>query len=111
MSNPVINILPSAHLQLENMFTSNPNKILQVYLSSKGCGGHSYEFAWVDDSDIKQSDDTQLLPYGKLVIRADSILNLLGSNLDWITDLFESKFVWTNPHAKSICGCGKSVGF
>ena len=111
MRPPVINILPSAHLQLEGMFSQNPTKSLLVYLSSKGCGGHSYEFAWIDDAAITKVDDIQSLPYGKLVIRGDSILNLLGSSLDWIEDVFESKFVWSNPHTKSICGCGKSVGF
>ena len=111
MRPPVINILPSAHNQLAIMFDNNPNKSLLVYLSNKGCGGHSYEFAWIESTDITKGDDIQNLPYGKLVIRGDSILKLLGSSLDWIEDMFESKFVWSNPHTKSICGCGKSVGF
>ena len=111
MSKSIITITDSANLQLKKMYLGNPNKVLQIGLNNKGCGGKSYEFCWIDKTDISKFDDTQILPYGTLVIRADSILNLLGSTLDWTSTIVESKFVWTNPHAKAICGCGKSVGF
>lgn len=111
MSKLLINITNSAHQQLEEMFATNSDKLLQISLNKKGCGGNSYEFDWINKTDVSKFDETQVLSYGTLVIKADSILNLLGSTLDWVSSVFESKFVWTNPHAKSICGCGKSVGF
>lgn len=108
---PIIEILPAAQTHLEQMFLLNPDKLLQVGLSNKGCGGYSYEFNWIEKTEVKTGDEQIILATGTLVIKADCILNLLGSTLDWKTDLFDSKFIWNNPLVKNTCGCGKSVGF
>jgi iron-sulfur cluster assembly protein len=108
---PTIEILPAAQAHLEQMFQSNTDKLLQIGLSKKGCGGNSYEFSWIEKTQVKNGDEQIILAAGTLVIKADCILYLLGSTLDWKTDPFDSKFIWNNPMAKNTCGCGKSVGF
>jgi iron-sulfur cluster assembly accessory protein len=31
-----------------------------------------------------------------------------GATLDFKSELMSQRFVWTNPNAKSSCGCGES---
>ena len=37
-----------------------------------------------------------------------SILDLIGSTMDWVEDDFAAGFVFQNPNAKGACGCGES---
>lgn len=32
----------------------------------------------------------------------------MGSEMDFVQNKLESGFVFTNPNAKAICGCGES---
>jgi iron-sulfur cluster assembly protein len=36
---------------------------------------------------------------------------LLGTELDYVDEVFGSHFDIRNPNAKSSCGCGESVNF
>jgi iron-sulfur cluster assembly protein len=36
---------------------------------------------------------------------------LIGTELDYITEVFGSRFDIRNPNAKSSCGCGESINF
>ena len=106
-----VTILPGAQEYLAQLFDNNPEQVLRVYLSSKGCSGKSYEYEWVALDQVGRYDDVQTLSGGKFAIRADSVLNLLGSELDYESTPFSQGFVWTNPLVKNTCGCGKSIGF
>ena len=33
---------------------------------------------------------------------------LIGSEMDWVEDKLASRFVFNNPNAKGVCGCGES---
>jgi iron-sulfur cluster assembly protein len=44
------------------------------------------------------------------VIDPKSLKFLAGSTLDYKVELMSQRFVWTNPNAKSSCGCGESFG-
>ena len=106
-----VTILPSAWSYLNQLFEGEPGRVLRVYLSSKGCSGNSYEYEWLPENELGRYDDVQTLSGGKFAIRADSVLNLLGSELDYEATPFSQGLVWKNPLVKNTCGCGKSVGF
>jgi iron-sulfur cluster assembly accessory protein len=40
-----------------------------------------------------------------------SLMYVYGSEIDYVTDVFQSQFVVNNPNAQSACGCGVSVNF
>ena len=37
-----------------------------------------------------------------------SMLHLLGTTIDWSEDIMGSRFVFENPNAQSMCGCGST---
>ena len=106
-----VSLSQSARDYLESQFDANPNQVLRVFVSNKGCSGHSYEYEWIEQEQVARGDDVQELSKGKLAIRADSVLYLLGSELDYESTLFSQGLKWSNPLVKNTCGCGKSIGF
>ena len=47
-------------------------------------------------------------PPGPLFVDGPSLLYLIGSRMDWKEDDFAAGFVFDNPNAKGMCGCGES---
>jgi iron-sulfur cluster assembly protein len=43
-----------------------------------------------------------------ILVDPRSIVYLTGSTLDYKADLMQQRFIWSNPNAKSSCGCGDS---
>ena len=37
-----------------------------------------------------------------------ALISLIGTEMDYIEDKTKSEFVFNNPNAKEICGCGES---
>jgi iron-sulfur cluster assembly protein len=44
----------------------------------------------------------------KIFIEPTAVMFLLGSEMDYVEDKFQSGFVFTNPNEKGRCGCGES---
>ena len=44
-----------------------------------------------------------------ILVAADAVLFLLGSEIDYETTRLASKFVFRNPNQTDACGCGESV--
>lgn len=107
----IITLTPSAETHLDQLLKANPGQSLCVSINNKGCSGHSYDYTWVDPAALSTLDEKIVLPNGVLSIRADSVMRVLGSTLDYATTNFSNQLVWTNPQATNSCGCGKSVSF
>jgi len=84
----------------------NPNLKLRVTVSGGGCSGFQYGFDFdenVNDDDIKIEKDGVTM-----LIDTMSMQYLAGSAVDFLDGLEGSRFVISNPNAKSTCGCGSS---
>lgn len=44
----------------------------------------------------------------KIYIEPRALLTILGTTMDYKDDHISSEFVFTNPNAKGVCGCGES---
>ena len=73
----------------------NPNLKLRVYITGGGCSGFQYGFTF-DDQGVG------------LVVDPMSLQYLVGGSVDYTEGLEGSRFIVTNPNAKSTCGCGSS---
>ncbi|AKC31906.1 iron-sulfur cluster insertion protein ErpA [Candidatus Pantoea carbekii] len=79
---------------------------LRVYITGGGCSGFQYGFTF--DDKINEGDFT-IEKYGAiLVIDPMSLQYLVGGSIDYIESLEGSRFVVTNPNAKTTCSCGSS---
>ena len=82
---------------------------LRVGVKGGGCSGLSYTFAW--ERQPRLGDEVFEGPEGaKIYVDKKSLLFLNGTVLDYDTNLITQGFVFSNPNAKSTCGCGSSFG-
>lgn len=73
---------------------------------TKGCSGLAYAVDYVDD--INPADEVIEDKGVKVFIDPQSLLYLIGSEMDFVQDTFSSGFTFNNPNAKGSCGCGES---
>ena len=71
-----------------------------------GCSGYSYamEFA----RDIAPGDRSLDCGGVRLIIAAQAVPLLAGTEIDWVEDRLSAQFVFRNPNEKGRCGCGES---
>ena len=71
-----------------------------------GCSGFQYGFTF--DDKINDGDMTIEKAGVALVVDPMSLQYLVGGSVDYTEGLEGSRFVVTNPNAKTTCGCGSS---
>ena len=84
----------------------NPDLKLRVFVTGGGCSGFQYGFTF---DEVVAEDDTVIVKDGiQVLVDALSIQYLAGSQVDYEEGLQGSRFLVTNPNAKTTCGCGAS---
>ncbi|TCV99202.1 iron-sulfur cluster insertion protein ErpA [Biostraticola tofi] len=98
----------SAASKVKNLIADeeNPNLKLRVYITGGGCSGFQYGFTF--DDNINEDDLTIEKQGVALVVDPMSLQYLLGGSVDYTEGLEGSRFIVTNPNAKTTCGCGSS---
>ncbi len=82
-------------------------KCLRVAVEGGGCSGFQYVWGLMNDNpDIKWSEPIDDV----LVVDPLAELYILGSEIDYVTELGGSFLAVKNPTASSSCGCGESFG-
>lgn len=44
----------------------------------------------------------------RVVVDAKALMFIIGMEMDYIDNEIKSEFVFNNPNAKGMCGCGES---
>jgi len=101
-----ITLSSSAIKRIQGLLPDQKSNYFRVYVTGGGCSGFQYGFKF---DDIPAGDD-DVLDCGAFNILLDSLSYpyLYGSTLDYVEDLSGSRFLITNPNAKTTCGCGES---
>lgn len=81
---------------------------LRVFVKRGGCSGFSYKMEF--DTNIKDGDKVFEGNGAKVVVDGQSLLYLLGMQLDYEGGLNGKGFIFSNPNATKTCGCGSSFG-
>lgn len=76
-------------------------------LKAGGCNGFQYTFTKLEDA-----NDSTRESHGdvEVFICKKSVMYLVGTKVDWVTDDMGDRFTFDNPLATSSCGCGKTFG-
>jgi iron-sulfur cluster assembly protein len=103
-----LTLTPAAEARIAELMGKAPEGSIGVKLSTprRGCSGLAYSVDYVQDA--KPFDEKIDTPAGPFFIDAASVLYLIGSRMDWKEDDFTAGFVFENPNAKGMCGCGES---
>ena len=80
---------------------------LRVRIKGGGCSGASYVMSYEPEG-AKPGDFVTTQHDATVIIDPRSMVYVKGSTLDYKSELMSQRFVWTNPNAKSSCGCGES---
>ena len=101
-------LTPSAEARIAALMADGPADAIGVKLSTprRGCSGLAYSVDYVSEAD--SFDERIETPGGLFFVDGASILYLIGSTMDWQEDEFTAGFVFNNPNAKGVCGCGES---
>ncbi|MDB4029533.1 iron-sulfur cluster insertion protein ErpA [Gammaproteobacteria bacterium] len=101
-----INLTSSAIERIQSLLSENETNNFRIYVTGGGCSGFQYGFKF---DEAPEADD-DVIPFQDFSILLDSLSYpyLFGSSLDYVEDLSGSRFLITNPNAKTTCGCGES---
>ena len=81
----------------------------KVSLAVKGGGCSGFKYVWglmTDHPDVQWSDPIEEV----LVVDPLAEMYILGSEIDYVTELGGSYLAVKNPTSTSSCGCGESFG-
>ncbi|MDA5192399.1 HesB/IscA family protein [Govanella unica] len=104
----VISITDAAADRIKGLLADRGQASLGVRLGTRarGCSGLAYTVDYVDEPIL--SDEVVEDKGVRVYVDAQSLLYLIGSEMDFKEDVFAAGFTFTNPNAKGQCGCGES---
>lgn len=105
----LISVTESAKQRMLQVLKTNDETVCYMFTTSKGCGGNSYGFGFIDREEIDPKDEVIALDDGyDLVVGYKHAFMLAGTSIDWVTDGINGEFSFDNPNATGTCGCGSS---
>lgn len=105
----ILSLTDNAKKKIDEL--SANNKSVSLSIKGGGCAGFEYKWNVIEDNEIEDGSEIIESYNGKLVIDPTSIMFLVGTEIDYETEIFGAMFKITNPNAVSSCGCGTSVDF
>ncbi len=109
MAAPIVTLTDAAAERVRRLMSKAGDEEvlgLRVGIKTRGCSGLSYFVEYAKDQ--KRFEDVIEDKGVKIFIDPTAVMFLLGSEMDYQEDKFQSGFTFTNPNEKSRCGCGES---
>lgn len=106
----VIRVTPLAQTKLTRIAEGEKALGIRLALKERGCSGKSYLLDVVtSESDLGSHDEVvDVTPSTRVYISPGALLHVIGTTMDYVEEDLHEGFVFDNPNAKSICGCGES---
>ena len=97
----------SAAKQIATLSQDKANIIgLKLAVKKSGCAGFAYVISLAEEL---ASDDLIYQHHGsKVVVPADSMPYIDGTEIDYVSEGVNKVFKFNNPKATNACGCGES---
>jgi iron-sulfur cluster assembly protein len=102
-----ISLTESAATRVRSFLSSRGHGVgLRVGVRRSGCNGWAYV---IDYADAVEPGDIVFDQAGvKVVVAADSLELIDGTEVDFVKDGLNEAFKFRNPNVKGECGCGES---
>jgi iron-sulfur cluster assembly accessory protein len=105
-----MHLTPSAVEQLRAMLDQPEPKLIKVGVRNRGCSGLAYHLEYVDkpgafDEAVEQDGV-------KVLIDSKALFSIIGSEMDWVEDKLNQRFVFNNPNISkwsSNCSIGNTA--
>lgn len=102
-----ITVTPKAAAQIRKALAKRGGGLgLRVAIKTSGCSGYAYALEFADNP---APDDLSFESEGvHLLVQAQSLPLVDGTQLDWVREGLNEGFKFSNPNASATCGCGES---
>jgi iron-sulfur cluster assembly protein len=102
-----ITLTESAAKHIQQQLTKRGKGLaFRIGIKKSGCSGFSYTFDYADE--IKPDDQLFESHKTKIVVNADNLPYLDGSQIDFVKEGLNNSFKFINPNIDNTCGCGDS---
>jgi iron-sulfur cluster assembly protein len=102
-----VSLTDAAAARVQEIMANGAKPYLRVGVVNGGCAGMEYT---LDYAEAPEKFDELVEDKGvQILVKADAVLFLLGSEIDYETTRLASRFVFRNPNQTDACGCGESV--
>lgn len=104
----MIEMTDAAIKKIKETLEGTDNTGVRAAVQGGGCSGFQYKLEMVKEPD----PDDKIIEFDgvKLYVDKKSYLFLIGTTIDFVTELMQMGFKFINPNAKRTCGCGESFG-
>ncbi len=103
----IVTLSDAAAARVQEIIAKGDKPYLRVGVVNGGCAGMEYK---LDYAEAPEQFDELVEDKGvRILVKADAVLFLLGSEIDYETTRLASRFVFRNPNQTDACGCGESV--
>ena len=104
----MIDLTDSAVNKIKEVLKDTENTGVRAAIQGGGCSGFTYKLTMEKEPD---PDDKVIEIKGvKLFVDKKSYLFLIGTTIDFVSEMMQMGFKFINPNAKRTCCCGESFG-
>ena len=104
----VLTITEAAAARVKALMAKGTDEVqaLRVGVKTRGCSGLSYAVEYAGEK--KKFEEVVEDKGVRIYIDPAAVMFLIGSEMDYVEDKFQSGFIFRNPNEKGRCGCGES---
>lgn len=89
-------LTPTAVKHLRTLLDQPEPKLIKVGVRNRGCSGLAYHLEYVEkpgmfDEEVEQDGV-------KVLIDSKALFSIIGSEMDWVEDKLNQRFVFNNPN-------------
>lgn len=103
-----LTLTDAAAERVKSLMAKAPGEIvgLRIGVKARGCSGMSYDIQYAKE---RMKFDEVVEDKGvTILIDPAAVMFLIGSEMDYVDDKFDTGFKFVNPNEKGRCGCGES---
>lgn len=104
-----LHITKEAASRLKALLAKKPGALgVKLGVRTRGCNGQSYTMNYAEEGELGKFDESVEEHGVRVFIEPRALLTVVGTTMDWKEDDISAEFVFHNPNATAVCGCGES---
>lgn len=104
----IMTITDNAAQHIKTLLSQTDDEVvgLRIGVKARGCSGMAYDVQYATEAGTQDEivEDKGV----KIFVDPQSVMYMLGTEIDYVKNEFEEGFTFGNPNEKSRCGCGES---
>ena len=105
---PILSITDQASARVQEIVKGAERDVigLRIGIKTAGCSGLQFNVEFAKEQ--QPFEDAIDVNGVRVLIDPAAVMFLVGTEMDWREDKFNSSFVFNNPNETARCGCGES---